>query len=417
MREYHRHLKIFLVLMLFGIILTPQLSLMGGIPKLRLEEVLVVPLALYLLALSLGGRRIEYFWGLRQTMLLAFPLFLFVSIAAGVVFSFDASLGDLNQLVRIGKYIIIYTLAISVVALSPDPERTKTSIMDWTLVFACLLALVTIQQYFNLGGLNSSYVPYLGEGSHTERLLRLSSARPVGMVGNPNELGFLFAVAGVLAVYRILTRFTLFYLVTLGLALVGVLLSGSRSALVACLGGMLVVGVLMAFARIPAKARFVQRTAAVAGALVLLALGGTLTSVYGDLLDRFEGIANPEEEASWQARLVRWEENIRLFQSSPVVGVGPLRRGDLQYGGVADNEWLLLLRSYGLAGTLFLAATFLLPHVVGRWDRTAVLALALYGTCALYMIPAAVFHSLALMPLVLILAALSDTTVKRKVLG
>ena len=44
------------------------------------------------------------------------------------------------------------------------------------------------------------------------------------------------------------------------------------------------------------------------------------------------------------------------------------------------------------------------------------LAIALYVACALYMVPAVVFHSLALMPLVLILIALSDATVRSKVL-
>ena len=193
--------------MLFGIMLTPSMTLTSRAPNVRVEELVIGALFAYLLLNSLGGRRIEFAWGLRQTMLLAFPLFLFVSIAVGVLLGYSARLGDLNQLIRIVKYLLpLYTVAVSVVALSPEPERTRTSITNWTLVCACLLALLTIQQYFDLFGLNARYLPYLEEG-HATRLARRGYGRPVEMVGNPNELGFLLAVSAIVALYRILLEF------------------------------------------------------------------------------------------------------------------------------------------------------------------------------------------------------------------
>lgn len=416
MAGYHRHLKVFLLLMLFGILLTPAFSLAAGLPNMRLEEILIGLLFGYLLVRGLGGQRIEFVWGVRQTMLLAFPLFLFISIAAGLVLGYAGSLGDLNQLVRVIKYLIIYTVAVSVIGLSPDPEQTKNSILNWTLAFGCVLVLITTQQYYDWFGLNSRYFHLITADWEYQRLLAGRLNRPLGMVGNPNELGFLLAVVAIAALHQLLARFRPFYLGTFVLALLGILMTGSRSSLVACAAGSLILGLVLSISRMPAKLRFAQRAGAVLGAVVLLALAGALTDVYGGLLDRFEALAELDRDESWQARLVKWEENVRLFEQSPVVGVGPLRRGSLDFVNNPDNEWWLLLRSYGILGTLFLLATFLLPHFLGPWVKPAALALALYAAAALFMIPAAVFHSLALMPLMLILVALSDTTLQRRVL-
>jgi O-antigen ligase len=414
-RAYHQHLKFFLILMLFGILLTPSLSIAVGMPKVRLEEVLIGVLLVYLLLRSLSGRPITFAWGVRQSMLLALPLFLFISIGVGLVMHLAGSLGDLNQLIRIIKYLVIYTVAVSVIAVSPDQERAKASIINWTLVFGCILTLVTTQQYYNLFGLNTRYMHLIAAEWEYNRLLEDRLNRPLGMVGNPNELGFLLAVVANSALYQILWRFRPFYLLALVLALIGILMTGSRSSLLACIAGCMTIGLLMSFMRLPAKTRFMQRLASVLGAVVLLALAGGLTSVYGDLLERFETLDTPAEIESWQIRLERWQENIGLFKQSPAFGVGPLRYGSIEFA--ADNEWWLLLRSYGIVGTLFLLAVFLLPHVVGRWSSPAALAFGLYVTSALYMVAAVVYHSLALMPLVLILIALSDTTVKAGRIG
>jgi O-antigen ligase len=364
--------------------------------------------------LSLGGQRIKFAWGLRQTMLLAFPLFLFISIAVGLLLDFRGSLGDLNQLIRIVKYLVIYTVAVSVTALSPDPEQAKTSIINWILVFGCILALITAQQYYDLFGLNRLYMHRVAAEWEYNRLLEGRLNRPLGMVGNPNELGFLLTMVALAAFYQALLRFRLFYVGALALALVGILMTGSRSSLVACIAGCVTVGLILTLMRLPAKSRFVQRLAGVLGAVVLLALAGGLTNVYGDLLERFDTLSTPSEIESWQARLERWQENIALFKQSPIFGVGPLRYGSLEF--FADNEWWLLLRAYGIAGTLFFLAMLLLPHVFGLWERSAALAFGLYVASALYMVAAVVYHSLALMSLVLILIAISDTTVKRWVL-
>jgi hypothetical protein len=308
--SYARSLKVFLILMLFGVMLTPSLKLIPGAPKVRLEEVLIGVLFAYILVLALGGRRIKFAWGVRQTLLLAFPLFLFISISAGMLLGFDASLGDLNQLVRIIKYLVIYTVAVSVVSLSVDPEQVRISIINWILVFACLLSLLTAQQYYNLFNLNSLYLHRIAEEWEYQMILLYGLRRPLGMVGNPNELGFLLAASAIGAMYRLLLQFRVFYLAALLLTLVAILMTGSRSSLVACLAGFLCVGGMLAFSRLPQKIRFSQRAAAVLGVAVLLVAAGGLTEVYGNLLNRFEGLMAPEDDLSWQNRLKRWHEKI-----------------------------------------------------------------------------------------------------------
>ena len=91
-----------------------------------------------------------------------------------------------------------------------------------------------------------------------------------------------------------------------------------------------------------------------------------------------------------------------------MVGVCPLYKAQLQFA--ADNEWLLLLRSYGILGTLLFVCAVAGPHVIHRPKAAGPsvrsqrkLADAVLIASAVYMIPAAVFQSMTLMPLVLVI--------------
>ena len=57
-------------------------------------------------------------------------------------------------------------------------------------------------------------------------------------------------------------------------------------------------------------------------------------------------------DESWQLRMGRWDEALSLWRQSPVFGWGPGKR---TMSTIVDNEWLLLLRRYGVLGvTVFI---------------------------------------------------------------
>lgn len=106
-------------------------------------------------------------------------------------------------------------------------------------------------------------------------------------------------------------------------------------------------------------------------------------------------------------RVSHWHQNLALFQTSPVFGVGSLAHaGDFKYA--ADNEWLLLLRTGGVVLVLLVIRLFftrLVRQGVRGEGKRLSLAFAL-GAC-IYMIPAAFFFSLVLMPLLLMFWAIA----------
>ena len=83
---------------------------------------------------------------------------------------------------------------------------------------------------------------------------------------------------------------------------------------------------------------------------------------------------------------------------SPFLGVGTL---EVLEPGAADNEWLLLLRQWGVLGTFMLVFAIVSP-LAGTWlkrktpSRNLFFSLGLLVGAGLYMIPAAFVSSVPL---------------------
>src|SRR5690606_11453934 len=128
-------------------------------------------------------------------------------------------------------------------------------------------------------------------------------------------------------------------------------------------------------------------------------------------LHRFAQLGNLSEATSWQKRLMMWEEAFALWLESPVFGWGPAKETMPTY---VDNEWLLMLRRYGILGAASLTALYVSMFAgLERARRAATnpaseaLSIALQGTLTgwvVYMGAATVYHSLRLMPIFLIFA-------------
>lgn len=394
------------------LMLTPSMVLVEGLPQIRLEELVLLATLGYLTMAALSGLRIKLVWGLRQTLLASFVGFVFISIGVGLSLGYGGALGDLNQLVRIFKYLMIYTLAITVVTLSPAPEQSKFRILKFILVLSVLLFMISVQQSFDLGGLNRLYIEAVAP-NHA-RAVTTSRPRVVGMVGNPNELGFIFVLMGLIAVHLLTRRFHIVYALLVAMSLFGIGLTASRTSLVA----FVFSAVLLLVLALPQLSRM-WLSSVIQGLAVIMLLAAAVSATLAEapaftdrLLGRFEELADPAESHSWQNRLERWQENLAMFRDSPIFGVGPLRHMEI---ASADNEWLLLARSYGVLGTMALVLVMVLPHWQSARTPTKALGTGVMAASAVYMIPAAVFHSLVLMPLVLIILALSETTLSRQV--
>lgn len=121
---------------------------------------------------------------------------------------------------------------------------------------------------------------------------------------------------------------------------------------------------------------------------------------------------NIGSDASFQARLRNWKEHIDHFIRSPIFGLGPAKT--IEYNSQVDNEWLLLLRQYGIIGTLYFLIVFVTPFIRHKDKFYKYLYYSVLVASALYMIPAIVYNSFQIMPLIMILAALLSSTSKVK---
>jgi hypothetical protein len=406
---------------IIALFLGPPIRIAEGIPAVRLEDILLFGGSAVLLAYwSLGGR-IRLAWGLRQTLLAGFAVFVPLSILSGALQDYPAALGDLNQWIRLLKYVLIYTAVATFVRVGDGASAKRRWILDLVVISSVLLAAVAVQQFFDLFGLNSMYVAYVAPTQAGTLLGQGGIPRPVGLAGNPNELGFLFALGALVSTYSLLAHGGKRYWASLAVQLVGLLLTLSRSSVLALLGGsaalLLLSGTLRRWLAIEGLGRTVGALA-LGGAVVLGA--AWQTGYLSEAAVRLAGLLNPTETSAYRIRIAHWQENISLFLESPLLGVGPLRQTEfIRYA--ADNEYLLLLRMYGLVGTLYLGAVFLLPQLpMVRFesnrgvamDRAALLADSVLVACMIYMVPAATFHSLVLMPAVLVLLATGDWTLR-----
>lgn len=389
-----------LKLALVSLYLTPALNVFPGMPSLRIDDFL--PLFwgfVFFLRKDTGYKAVPR----RVFPLLGFIVLLPVSVMSGEMGLYGVSFLDLNQYVRFVKYIFVYVLALSVFRCC-DEESMLRIVRFWLfLAFLCFVLAVT--QYIDFLGLNRVYVQQVAPTQYLSLMGGHPNPRPVAMIGNPNELGFLFAISFMLGIFILgRDRWSVLNVIYVLAPLAGLFLTLSRGSLAALFGGVVVFFIVKSVLNKgvrPVELFF-------GGVLVLGVVYFVLTSefVYEKFLWRFERGLALSEDTSFGERLHNWNENIAIIEKNFLVGVGPLSRAGLQYA--ADNEWLLFLRAYGVVG-LVLFLWLLLAGILKRRSTDVVaLHVGLVVASFLFMIPAAVFHSLELMPVVLIALGLID---------
>ena len=125
---------------------------------------------------------------------------------------------------------------------------------------------------------------------------------------------------------------------------------------------------------------------------------------------RFDELKDPVGAETFQMRLTIWEANVSLWKRSPIVGWGPAKT---RMEGIVDNEWILLARRYGMLGiTAFICWFASIARTLSRIREqcqtsemtafTIALQAAIPASGA-YMVAASIYHSLQLMPLMLLL--------------
>ena len=267
-------------------------------------------------------------------------------------------------------------------------------------------------QYIDFAGINQILSPYYAP---TQMRGLLIHGRITGTTPNPNEFGALMVLAISLAISGVLffeerkTRLLCWVaLPVFGFALV---LTMSRSSLVAT---FLAVGLILILFLKQRGIKYKWKRIFTLVAFAFIIGVFILQFAPEKALFRYSQLTTFTEATSWVARVEKWKTHFAIWMESPWFGWGP---GKAAMGTIVDNEWLLLMRRYGVIGlSIFLGlfgSLFLgLSRIRNVNTEAPIIALtvALQGTFAgyaLYMMLASIYHSLQLMPIFLLFLGLA----------
>ncbi len=393
-------------------ILLPPLSLSSSIPDLRFGFIFVLLLwLLYFLGHRTGRRRALFVWDRSMIWFVLFGISICVSITfSALVLDYQPLLRDWFELLKIVQYFLIFALVVGMDIRDGDYKR----IYLWSLAIFALAVFFGFAQYFNLFDVNRIIVPYY---TTTQLKGLLVHKRIIGTTANPNDFAALLVIGSSLALsgflylkekflrYTSIICFVLFALATaLTLSRTGLVIQ-----IVAC-AFILFGHYLFHLARLKKIRVFI-----VVIVVLLLIISLIVWLAPEKFYIRMTSGLNIIDDNSWQLRMGRWGEALNLWRQSPFFGWGP---GKKTMTTIVDNEWILLLRRYGILGVSVFVLWFggylvtlvklarSLNRRAGDEDRyLKVLVVAMQATLvsyAVYMMPSAVYHSLQLMPILMI---------------
>ncbi|MCA9421024.1 MAG: hypothetical protein KC592_08405 [Nitrospira sp.] len=243
-------------------------------------------------------------------------------------------------------------------------------VLRW--VALCLVGLaiiISFMQYFNIGGLNSTIVPYY---SVADRYAILESGeswrRIIGTMGNPNYWGFILGLGFIYSSYMCLQKQYRFF----GLALLfflSIIMSGSRTGITASFAAVIIGFLSTAITQRRLATKFAMFTLSVGLLVGSIYLAFSLFSEnYYDAQDRFS-ISNL---GTLRQRMLWWVEIYHKMAAQPyafVIGFGPDKLHSVRF---SDNMYVRYFRDFGLIGLVlylvlllrFLTRVYRLSNVV-----------------------------------------------------
>jgi O-antigen ligase len=395
-------------LLAFCIILTPNIPIPGFF-AVRLEQLLLALFGLAVVIMWVSGKRLVLRSWAFPLWLAGFGVFMLIAIANGYRSGLPVVPNDFFEIAKPIMYPGFFIMASAVLVGKRD-QLWGMQVVHGVLVVSALIALT---QFFNPWNMNAYYVPWMAPTQYAALMEGYTWPRVIGMANNPNAYGFMAALGVMLGMILLKLQRNPMYMLTTVLMVTVLMMTRSRTAFV-MLGVMLMVYIWLSLSRNRGRKGRISRLGG-----VLLALAGGIIFLTALLLLfpesltwRFKEMFNLAESRSWQIRLRVWEEYFWMFMDHPLLGTGPVKA--MPHRIPADNEWLFLLKRYGLVGTIYLVAVFwtwvnrswqlLMGHPAGR------LYVSLLVGAAVYMIPASVFHSYQLMALVMIMGALANAS-------
>jgi O-antigen ligase len=277
----------------------------------------------------------------------------------------------------LGAFVALNTISI---LWSGNPERTTEHILTWVelLMMSLIIwdlyttrkAVFAALQMYVLGG-------YVVIGDTLINFIRGSTfyyERYSAAGTNPDDLGAVLAlgipIAAYLVVFRPPDRLSApLKVVNYGFivaAFFGIALSGTRTALIAAVPGVLFCTAVMAHLRLSARIRV--------GVLFMIAAIVVVPRIPEASFQRLGTTQAAMVGGDLNGRVRLWREGLMSFERHPLLGVGSnMYRSVDSENKVAHNSFLSVLVELGIFGFLLFVLIIITAgyHIVGqaKWDR------------------------------------------------
>lgn len=338
-----RFLEHLVIITAFSSFILPPVGITGNF-NLRIDDILV--LALFPLLFFLRPKVYK-----NKILLTLFFSLVWIVISAwsGYLFhDIPVSIRDLNEIVRLSKPLIFVLLMFQC-----DTTYILEKLKRIMPALSVVLILIGFIQYFNIAGFGVKLASMYSTPRHVEGML--SANRRIMITGSDPNTGA--AIVMVFILYNMFASviYRNFKSIILTLLLVILLLmTSSRTAFLA-LGATVVMFLLFS--------KSVKRKYKI---LLAVAIVITVFPLYDKFRYIAEGLAQLLEgrNRSLLIRFERWGDAMEGFWAAPLIGTGPAKEA---YTTIVDGEYFLLLRRYGIIGTLLIGLTvFGMPLWSGR---------------------------------------------------
>lgn len=393
------------ILLLFCSVLCPPIRFESA-PYIRLELILIlIAWPLLFLGNIARGASVQlkklpiYKW------FFVFGSSILISIFWNWIFTgFTPTPRDFFEIAKLLEYFLIF---LFVVNLDINSKLFK-KIYIFSICIFLISALFGLIQYFDFfHEFNEFFIEYIAP-NHLNEWIR--HRRVVGTTGNPNEFGMLMVIAFSLSLIGFLwtkkINIKIFSLVSFCIFSFIIFLTLSRSALILLLVSLLII-LWKYFSETGPRGRI---KLALFFLPIIIILGIIVIQFApAKFFVRIRSAIDIGSDVSFQNRLVLWKDNIDSWKQSPLFGWGP---GKETMTTIVDNEWLLLLRRYGLVGlTIFVIWFWKFYSQIGKIKKRqrnsiflnmfSIFLQVTLMSAGIYMIPSAFYHSLQLMPILM----------------
>lgn len=337
--------------LLFAILYPPHWG------HLRLEYPFVA--ALVLVALQRGGIA-SLTRGIRGELVLLFLMTLSGMLSI-IVFNASSSSFSWRDMMSIIRYPAYAVLLMSVVSY-PFSERHKQSLYYFLGFSAILCSVISIIQYFNILGLNQTFVSLYRnieqDGYYYTFVLGLGNRRVIGTAGNPNSWGFALSLIGILVMARIVFMRHLLWMPHLILVMASLLMAGSRTAMIGFIVGS---GVMMVAGAMYGRIRGASIVTAMLALMVLPGVFYIYSQQTVDAADRY----STNQIGSLLKRFEVWSATIDEYSEDFLIGRGPNKSArrvgfvDAKSFHVRDNIFVSVFAQFGILGLALLIGFFI----------------------------------------------------------